>query len=84
MLGDLIDHLPLNIDTATDIVSSAIGIKANRKTFPYDSLRICVIYPPFLKPQDADVFINMFCLNPISINQTLKKLSNKPNFVTNV
>ena len=51
---------------------------------PYDSLRICVLYPPFLKPEDSNVFINNFCLNPISVNATLKKLSNKPNFVNNV
>ena len=51
---------------------------------PYDSLRICVLYPPFLKPEDSNVFINTFYLNPISVNATLKKLSNKPNFVNNV
>jgi hypothetical protein len=51
---------------------------------PYDSIRVCVVYPPFLKPQESTVFVDKFLLNPISVNETLKKLSDKPNFVTHV
>ncbi len=83
-MGDLVDLLPVNIESATDVVVSTLGVKANRKSIPYDSLRVCVLYPPFLKPEDSEVLVKTFCLNPISVNETLKKLSNKPNFVTNV
>ena len=51
---------------------------------PYDSIRVCVVYPPFLKPQESTVLVDKFLLNPISVNETLKKLSDKPNFVTHV
>jgi len=49
-LGDLVDLLPGNAETANEIVMATLGVKANRKSVPYDSLRVCVLYPPFLKP----------------------------------
>lgn len=84
ILGDQLDYLPESAEMASEVLVNTLGIKANRKTMPYDSVRICIVYPPYLKPKQSSLFVNLFLLNPISVNETLKKLSHKPNFVTHV
>lgn len=63
---------------------NTVSIKANKSKVPYDSLRVIVVYPPYLKPQNSSVFVDTYSLNSISVNQTLKKLSNKEGFITHV
>lgn len=51
ILGDQLDYLPESAEMASEVLVNTLGIKANRKTMPYDSVRICIVYPPYLKPK---------------------------------
>jgi hypothetical protein len=63
---------------------ATLNVKAYHKITPYDSPRIVILYPPYLIPKSVSHLIERYSLNPISVEGTLKKLSNKPEFIKNV
>lgn len=78
-LGDMLDCLPLDFDTASNILNSTLSIKA-KKNIPYDSPRAIFIHPPYLCPPNMESIINKFSLYHITLQKSMNLMCAKQSF----